>query len=174
MKNLNKFNKGQVLIEAIVALAVISFVLAGIVAALIAAVNNSTFAKNQNLATNIAQEGIDISRDLKESGFSSFTVDNSTFCLEKNSEGENILRQKSNQSPCLVIGGIFTREIYVDYDSLSGQGSDERGGSPVVKCGSGVFIASTVSWNDSRCEGSESCHVVELNSCFSDLGSSSL
>ena len=154
-----KYNSGQVLIEAIVALAVVAFVLTGIVTALIASVNNSTFAKNQNLATNFAQEGLDFMRDQKENDFNSFsslgTLD-SEYCL-----GPNDTTIASGNSCIEKIETIFTRKIYVD--SSSG-----------ISCDAGVFVSSVVSWNDSRCDSSAECHKVELDSCFLDLGSSSI
>jgi len=158
-----KNNSGQVLIEAIVAIAVVAFVLAGIVTALIASVNNSTFSKNQNLATNFAQEGLDLIRDQKESDFVLFSTlgTGDSYCLGPNATSISIDSMVCQEDD--VVGGIFTRNIYVD-----SSGAEPSCGAP------GIYVSSIVSWNDSRCDGSSPCHKVELDSCFLDLGESDI
>lgn len=167
-------NKGQVLIEAIVAIAVIAFVLAGIVSALISAVNNSTFAKNQNIATNLAQEGIGIARDQKEIDFNTFKAKDSgsgtTYCVSKDKVIALV-----NPCPPADSRDIFIRKLYINQSGLDQRPESGLSAAENRRCASGnIYVVSSVGWSDSRCEGSTLCHKVELDSCFSDLGSSSL
>ena len=57
MKSLN--SSGQSLLEVIVAFGVATLVLTSLVAAVVVAIRNTRFAKNQALATKLAQEGIE-------------------------------------------------------------------------------------------------------------------
>jgi len=154
-------NGGQVLIEAVIAIAVVSFLMSGIVAALISSVNNSTFSKNQNLATNFAQEGIDIARNFKESDFQTFSTFQNYYCIDKNDTTISRFKRTCNKN----VDSFFTRRLYINQN-----GQDTRVGPSQQKCESGsIFVASIVAWNDSRCQGTAECHDVELNSCFTDL-----
>lgn len=147
---------GQILIEAILALALTMFIITGIVIALISSLNNSTFTKNQNLASSLAQEGIDIARNQKDSDYAVFSALgtlSTTYCLIAGDKIINIEDKKI--ASCPKINGLFVREIVIN-----------QGGSP---CGPSVLVSSSVTWNDNRCKAGVECHKVELNSCFSDL-----
>ncbi len=61
-----KKNRGQSLIEVIVALALIAAVVLGLVKVTITSVNNAGFARDQRTATKYAQEGIENARKSKE------------------------------------------------------------------------------------------------------------
>lgn len=149
---------GQALIEALLALAFSVIIVTGVVIAVITSLSNVTFTKNQNLASSYAQEGLDIARNLKESNYQTFfSLSNGEYCA---TSGSTALTPGS----CAV--GSFTRGIYINH-----QGRD-RGN--VLKCpsvnGSGSFVASIVSWNDSKCQNAlVKCHKVQLDSCYYDL-----
>ncbi len=166
----NRKNQGQVLIEALIALAVVTFVIAGIVIALITSVNNSTFTRNQNLATNYAQEGLDIARNIKESDYSYFAQYQGYYCLP---EGVTDLDSAPFvDGVCEKISDTFTRQIFIDET-----GADSKKDPPVQKCGvtgqtpgTSIYVVSIVSWNDSRCDSElDQCHSIEIDSCFSDF-----
>ena len=61
-----KSNAGQSIIEIIVALALVTLVILGLVKVSINSINNSTFARDQRAATKYAQEGIESARQCKE------------------------------------------------------------------------------------------------------------
>lgn len=54
-----KKKSGQSLLEVVMAMAIAVVVISGLVSAVTLAVRNSTFAKNQTLATKYAQEGLE-------------------------------------------------------------------------------------------------------------------
>ena len=59
-------NKGQTLVEVVLAVAVASLVLIGLTRATIVALRNAQFAKNQALATQYAQEGMESLRKCRD------------------------------------------------------------------------------------------------------------
>jgi len=66
MKKIGNSISGQSIIEVIVALALISVVILGLVRVTISSINNASFARDQRGATKYAQEGIEKARQLKE------------------------------------------------------------------------------------------------------------
>ncbi len=63
---------GQSLIEVIVAMAVAIIITSGLLVAVIVAVRNSQFAKNQVQATKFAQEGMENARQERDSDWDTF------------------------------------------------------------------------------------------------------
>ncbi len=154
------FQKGQLLLEAILAMAIVGIILTGIVIALNFSVNNSNISKDQNVATSYAQEGLDIVRNMKDSDFASFSALNGTYCLASGTVPIS--------GPCNPIGGAggkFTRKIIVNQ-----LGQDTRKNPVTQPCtlNKAVFVASIVSWTDNRCTSGAQCHNAELDSCFID------
>ena len=67
MKKIIHFaNRGQSIIEVVVALALIAVVVLGLVKVTIISINNASFARDQQGATKYAQEGIENARKLKK------------------------------------------------------------------------------------------------------------
>ena len=159
--------KGQTLIEALVALGAAVIVLSAITVAVVSALNNVQYTKNQDLATQYGQQGIEIMRQISESNWGSFSLYNAdryclaqgdvTPCLLGSSTGSCSL---SSSISCGQNYGIFVREV----DIVRGPQSSCFNGS--------VGITVIVSWSDSKC-GSNSpyCHNVKLNSCLSNHNS---
>lgn len=167
-RNLLRQKKGDVLIEAVLAIAITGIVVTGIVVALTNSISQSNFTRNQNLASNYAQQGLDIARNMKENSFASLSaLGDRSYCL---GEGETAITTPESASGCDVnIGETFFRSVYIN-----SSGEDGREAVPGQSCQvedgvSSVFIASIVAWTDSKCTGGEICHKVELNSCFVDL-----
>lgn len=151
----NSRNRGQALIEALLALAFAVIVLTGVVIAVITAVSTTAFTKNQNLASSYAQEGLDIARNLKDSNYQTFLdLPIGEYCATSGS---------TTLSPGSCAAGSLTRGIYIN-----NQGRDQSG---AIQCAAnGSFVASIVSWNDTKCQSSaDKCHRVQLDSCFYDL-----
>lgn len=153
-----KDKRGIILMEAIIALAVIVIVMTALVTALVSALNSSTFSNEQTVATAYAQEGLDYARALKNSDFSSFEGLIST---------EHCFGANTTQIPgsCSLIDGKYERKIYVNSN-----GDDGRNGiTNACEQDGSIFVASIVYWNDSKCSGSTKCHEVVLSSCFVNL-----
>ncbi len=61
-----KLSRGQSIIEVVIALSLVAIVVLALVRVTISSIQNSTFARDQRLATQYAQEGIENARKLKE------------------------------------------------------------------------------------------------------------
>ena len=64
--------KGQSLVEALIALGVAVIVVSAMAVAAITSVNNADFSKYQNLATNYAQQGLEVMRQQAQSNWAFF------------------------------------------------------------------------------------------------------
>ena len=165
MRKIN-VQKGQLLIEAILALAIVVIIVTGIVIALVYSINNSTLSKDQNIATGYAQEGLDIIRNMKDSDYNTFSGLNGTYCLP---EGITAIDPSADPSEevtdCALIANRFKRQIYINPN-----GEDTRPDPTTQVCNAGrFFVASIILWSEKRCENQDTCGKVELNSCFKDL-----
>ncbi|MFH0863899.1 MAG: hypothetical protein V1858_02345 [Candidatus Gottesmanbacteria bacterium] len=67
-----KKNKGQFLIETLIALAASILIISGLVTAVTSAVKNAQFSKNQALATKYATEGMEWVRSQRDQNWSTF------------------------------------------------------------------------------------------------------
>jgi len=143
---------GQTLIEALVALGAAVIVLSAITVAVISALNNVQYTKNQNQATQYAQQAIEIMRQIGQSDWAYLSSKvNKNYCLP---EGSNTLEDISANG-CGQNIGIFVREVDIEQNSQS--------------CSGNISITVTVRWSDGKCSLSNPyCHKVNLNSCLSN------
>lgn len=164
-------NSGQTLIEAIVALSALLISLAGISIAVIYAVNNTTFIKNQNLANKYAQQGMEYLKNKTDNGEMvtlNPPVQNKSQDDFRNLSGEFCFDENYNISSST--GGCTTNiqdffERSVDFEQ------DMCGGKPF----SGSEATVTVKWTSSKCPSDNTyCHKAEFHSCFLKEGVSSL
>lgn len=165
--------KGQTLLEILLAFSVSILVLSAIIVGITTSLSNTQYTKNQNLANSYAQEGMAVVRQIRDSNwpkFSQYTT-NTTYCLTRNSTELSLA-----SPPLLNCGqnvGIFSREVKIEHNS-----SDCLAGTPptptpvpsIIPRGSKVTVK--VSWSDSKCPsgaGNPLCHNVELITCFSNI-----
>lgn len=167
-----KSQQGQSLVEVLVSLVTISLIIGAITAATITALNNSVYSKNLNLATQYAQQGMEIVRNLRDRQASSFNQLNGFYCLAK--ACSDIHPTSNNpQDPCgpksilcdQNVGGenadIFVRQVFVDPNGAYCKDITQN-----VTQGTQVTV--NVSWFDSKCGTSNVfCHTVSLSSCLS-------
>lgn len=145
--------KGQTLIEVLVAITAAVLVISAIAVAIISALNNAQFSKNQNMATQYAQEGMEIIRQIRSSDWSTFNnLSTGHYCLDKDSK-ELVLSIDCGQNV-----DIFVREIDIEKNSSSCNNNQTKA---IIQ----------VSWSDGKCTNRINlfCHKVRLVSCFSDF-----
>lgn len=130
--------QGQSLLEVLVAFAVVLIVLSAVTAVILSSLTQADHSKNINLATQYAQEGMELAR-----GRGNFQP-NDQFCL--GSDGEFV----AGMCPTANLG-IFKREVTVE---TSGCGLVLR------------KVTVSVSWSDGRCNNSPFCHKVPIVSCI--------
>lgn len=163
--------KGQSLIEAIVALGVAGIIIAAITIAVISAVSNSDFAKYQNLATNAAQEEMAYVRNLSKTDWNSFQSTYSgsglsgCFCydsVKKKLTSTNLEDCLGRAANCTNSSDMFDRYVYINFS-----GQDQYGGS---KCVASAFTQTGASWTDGKCSSNlDYCHQVTLDTCIGDI-----
>lgn len=147
--------KGQTLIEALIALGAAAIIVSAIAIVVITSISNSDFSKNQNLATHFAQQGIDIMRSQSESDWSSFATRSGTFCL---SQGNANLGFPVTNCSTPNVDNFFVREVIITQLSAN--------------CGGNAKVAVDVSWADGKCSASNTyCHSVLLDTCLANINS---
>ena len=149
-----KNQRGQILVETLIALGVVVIIIAATTTIVISSLNNALFAKNQDLASGYAKQGMETVRNMAKTNWIDFLdMEDINYCLDKNS---------ATLSASLVNGcgqnvDNFKREIAIDHDSH-------------YKC-TNTNVVVSVSWIDGKCTDTSNlyCHKVELESCFSDV-----
>lgn len=164
MEELRQTNeKGQTLIEVLVALTAAIVVIYAIATAVISALSNAQFSKSQGIATQYAQEGIEIMRQIRDSDWSRFYSYKQTdstiyYCLNKNAKDVT-----ENGSACSPNVDSFIREVQIQKNS-----SDCTQPLQITNAAKVTVI---VYWSDGKCTNTNNlyCHNVRLSSCFSDF-----
>lgn len=179
--------RGQTLIEALVALAVAVMVISAISAAVTTSLSNAQYSKNQNIATHYAEEGMEYMRKLRNQDWNQYLANTTFNFLSDGAGGTNVWAVSclinSSGGPSLdpltnATGTCGT------FDSSNSFIRTVRGEKESTDCGgsSGVDIrkiAVTVAWSDSKCNSGAAggdnfgipplfCHQAQLTSCFSD------
>lgn len=151
-----KKQRGQTLIEVLAAFSVAAVLVTAIVVAIISALSNTIFSKNQNIGTRYAQEGVEIIRQIRNNSLSEFTALNVNYCLNSTNELE----------------GKITIDCPQDSNGISREVKIERG-DDATSCGTNnpTKVTVTVLWADNKCSGAELCHNTKLVSCLSETTS---
>lgn len=168
--------KGQTLVEVLVAMATAVAVLSAIAITVISSLSNVEFTKNQNLATQYSREGLEVVRRLARSNWNTFEGFNAQdYCLAK---GQTTLTPMGPNG-CGQNVDTFMRKIEIEQTSLSCQegsgGEEDEGEDEEDEDGGGeeesnARITSIVSWSDSKCGAANVfCHEVTLDSCIANL-----
>lgn len=156
LKNIiKKRDCGQMLIEILVAMGTAVVIISAITVTVISALNNAQFSKNQNLATQYAQQGMEVVRKIRDSDWSLFSsYSTGDYCLDK---GSTVLRQMVLVD-CGQNVDTFVRQIDIEKSSSDCSNSQTK-------------ITVSVSWSDSKCTTGDNlyCHSIQLVSCLSDV-----
>jgi Tfp pilus assembly protein PilV len=154
MSTTKKKKTGQSLIEVLLGLTIAGLILGGITIAVISSLRNAQFAKNQNLASQFASQGLEIVREIRDRE-DSFNLEDKagTYCL--GGDGELV--------------GTTTCDLNVGtpLPSYSRKVEIEAGG-PTNSCKSDAYyVVVSVSWWDNACQDTNVfCHKVDLASCL--------
>jgi hypothetical protein len=169
-----KKQKGQSLMEVLLAFSVALTISGAVITAVITSLSNAQYTKDQNLATSYAKEGMSIIRGIRDSSWDNFiaTITDGPHCLSQNSSALSPIDAFScanNGKIDQIVGGQvvarFARKVEIQQNSpdcLSGQ-SLIRGTKATV----------TVFWPDKKkCPESNPDYPycvkkVQLSSCFS-------
>lgn len=143
--------KGETLIEALGALALVAVVVTAVSSAVITALSNAQYNKNQTQATKFAQQGLETVRKIRNADYFAFRSYNGIYCLGKNTS--SLGTAQSNCTTPNTDG--FIR--YVDIQQAPG-------------CGTNIArVTVSVSFTDGKCNAGTYCHVQSHSSCLSTV-----
>ncbi|MEK7572977.1 MAG: hypothetical protein AAB531_00985 [Patescibacteria group bacterium] len=156
--------KGQTIVEVAVALSVAVVIVSAIVVSIINALNNEKFGVSQNQATQLAQGGVDLFRDLSQSDWVTFTsygsasLNGLTSCLPEVNPIPPGARHAIGCSPNAG-NNTYVREINVELNVCV---------TPTPGVINSARVKSTVRWADTKCTDSANpyCHKTEVVSCM--------
>lgn len=161
--------KGFTLLEVLVALSVAVVILTAFTVAVLNALSAAIVSKQHNLATQYAQEAMEIVKQTHDSDFATFNklVGSTTnsYCLNKGvtSLSTNLPGPNPGYPPLCPPGtgnvDNFDRQI-IFYSTNAAHACNNSGSG-------NVMVSAVVSWEDSKCAvGSPFCHNVKLTECF--------
>ncbi len=175
--------KGQSLIEALVALGAAVIIISAITVAVITALSNSDFAKYQNQAAGYAQQGMQIVQQKSQLDWVDTATYSGTWCLP---QGATDFASTLTDIPCsnrnVNVADKFFRQVSLTKISPStscGINSPCCVSGASVDCTAHPELCSsqvqvTVEWTDGKCSsdpnsGNYYCHQVSLDSCLTDI-----
>jgi hypothetical protein len=169
--------KGQGLLEALVALSAAVIIIAGMTIAAITAVSNSDFAKYQSLATDYAQQGMEIVKQQSQLDWYDTATYSGTLCLPQGATALPPVRVYACSD--INVGNMFIRQV--DIQNIPPSPSCNNSTSPCCIFGANVDctknpqscssqVTVTVKWTDGKCSSSSDfCHKVAISSCLQDI-----
>lgn len=156
-----KKNNGQTLIELLIALATAVIIVTSITFAVISALRNTDYGKNQNLASSYAQQGMAIITAMRNTDYANFKSLSQYYCLAstctKLTSTDSNCWQRSGLTCQPNIGSTFVRQVYIEQNSgtCNNQGAN---------------ISVNVAWTDGQCQGATVfCHSTNLVSCLTNI-----
>jgi len=149
----NRYQRGQTIIEAVVALMTILLIITAIAIVIVNGLYNSTFIKNQNQANKYAQRGIEFVRNIQKNDLTTFASfnQNATYCID---EENNTLTTTSCSDTGVNLGTTFNRTVVF---------SPSGGQCPNTE----IKVTVRVKWVSTKCPASNTfCHKSELIACM--------
>jgi type II secretory pathway pseudopilin PulG len=110
------FTKGQSLVEAVVAIAVVVLIVSGLIIAVISSLRSAQSSRARSTATKLTQDGIEIVRNLRDLGWTDFISKDSSvaWCLGNDKELSNLPVDCVNNIPADSVNKIpFTRTALI-------------------------------------------------------------
>ena len=114
MKPTNR-ERGQSLIEAIVAVAAVVLIVTGLIVGTTQALRASQLARARSLANKYSQEAIELTRNLRDSGWTLFQTRSGRYCLAKDNSWP--AGPSANCTP--NIDNTYTREAIFSWDGVA-------------------------------------------------------
>jgi len=143
--------RGQTLIEVLVALSILGVVITVITSIIINSLNNVQHGKDQFMATKYAQDGVEFVRTVRDADYTGFKNYSGTYCFGKN-QGALGVSAGNCTTPNV---NSFIRSVVVEQ---------------TPGCGTNVAkVTVVVTWTDSKCVNNTYCHKSEQVSCLSTV-----
>lgn len=161
--------RGQTLIEALVALSTAVVIVSAITLSLLTSLRNVQHTETQSLATRYSQEGMEYMRFFRDGNYAAFDAlqGNTTYCLGKRKINLEESSTSYTNPNCGDNVDLFSRAIVIDKDSAECAPLTPPPPTP-VPLNTAAKVTVIVSWTDSACPNSSRCHTSVLESCFSN------
>jgi Tfp pilus assembly protein PilV len=163
---MKKLQKGQTMIEAIVALMTILLIITAIAVVITNGLYNSQFIKNQNEANKYAQQGMELVRNIQQNDLEEFSqpnFQNTTLCIDENTQ---TLIDDSQICAGINTGKYYNRTITFSQGAEPCVGIEPTGTALAV---SETKVTVTVAWSSSKCDKTNTfCHKSVLQACLPD------
>lgn len=145
------WQKGETLIEALVALGLISIVVAAVATTITTSLSNIQYNENQTLATKYAQQGIESVRQIRNQNYSAFRNLDGLYCYGKDQPVLGFPQQICTTENL----DTFIRSVEIDQ-------------SP--GCANNVArVTVRVAFRDGKCQNNTYCHIQTHNTCLSTI-----
>lgn len=153
---LPRLDRGQTIIEAAIALALIIVVLGAIAIAVLTGFGNSQFVSDQTQSSKYAQDGMEYIRYLSNNDpatFDGISATSTIYCynIPTGSIDDTFDPIACPNTP--NISGKFVRSAQFERNEAS-------------LCGGGTKVTVWVAWRSGKCEATDYCHTSQLVSCF--------
>jgi len=152
---------GQTLLEAVVALATAVVIISAMTVIVLSSLNNAQFSKNQNQATQYAQQAVEFLKNLSQSNWATFaTYTLTNYCMPSDNSLPARVGLSCGPNPNV---GIFLREVTINQYAAGNIDT-----SCVPTSVARALVAVSVGWADSKCTSTTDiyCHKVKLISCI--------
>jgi Tfp pilus assembly protein PilV len=143
--------KGESLIEALGALAIVSIVITAVATLVTSSLSNAQYNEDQTLATKYAQQGVESVRQIRNTNYATFRTYNGLYCFGK---GQTTL---GTPRPACTTPNTdsFIRTVTIQQ---------------TPGCAANVArIIVEVSFTDGKCSGNSYCHRQTHSSCLSTV-----
>lgn len=168
---IKSMQKGQTLLEAVVALAILIMIISASSIAIITGVNNTTYEKNVTTANKYVQEGVEYLRSYKNGNPATFSNYGSggldTRCLDALVPITTPLPTVPPPPGCTTIGTTQFRR-YVEFDGTTNECNNPTYPliAPNVTPVPGKKAVVTVEWQSGKCTGTDFCNKTQVANCF--------
>lgn len=156
--------RGQTLLEAVIALSAILLIIAAVSIVVSGSLNNAGFINNQNQASKYAQDGIEYLRYLRNTDSATFITfaTGQFYCMNQDATGKPVIdlsssgldpnRLCSTNVAVSQAGGGFKRAVQLTKNSS--------------QCVNKIQANVVVLWSSGKCSSGTYCHTSALSACF--------
>lgn len=154
--------KGQSMLEAVAALGVIAIVMTALTIAVLLGLGNSGYSKKNNIATQYAQQGMELIRNMRETDGAAFwgaSLGSGSYYLDASNTFQSADNICSGQTPTATTSNMGSGSNYIRtvcVDSTAAAGCDKK-------------VTVSVWWQDGKCPSNGYCKKASITSCFADL-----
>lgn len=152
MRAFSNNQKGQTIIEALVALTTIMIIISAIAVLMVNGIYNSQYIKSLNLANKYAQQGMEAVRNIQNNDLASFNIADGSYCIATTSA--QLLSIGDPNCPVLEQGN-YVRTVALDKSVGGTCGSSE------------TKVTVKVTWASTKCpQSNRFCHSSIVVSCL--------